>query len=115
MFGESVLADLQIISEQSVVLPLANHESALHGDPPIGIILPTPAASAPFSTQLWYYLNYTFKIEGGAIFFRDLHPDTYEATSWVFLGLGLLALAGSCWIPSDKADETMSGASTQPT
>jgi hypothetical protein len=115
MFGEYVLADLQMISEQSVVLPLANYESALHGNPPLGIILPTPAASAPFSTQLWYYLNYTFKIEGGAIFFRDLHPDTYKATSWVFLGLGMLALAGSCWIRSNKADETMSGASTQPT
>jgi len=97
LFAEYVVADLQMIQEQSVVLPLAHRESVLHGNPPLGPILPTPVASTRFSARLWYYLNYTYKIKGGAVFFRDLYPDTFKAASWVFLGVGLAALAGICW------------------
>jgi hypothetical protein len=94
---EWLALDLQLIREQAVVLPLAHHESVLQGDLPLGPILPAPVASTPFSARLWYYMNYTFKIKGGAVFFRDLHPDTFRETSWVFLGVGLLVLAGLFW------------------
>jgi hypothetical protein len=98
--AEWLALDLQMIREQAVVLPLAHHESVLRGNLPLGPILPTPVASTQFSAQSWYYLNYILKIKGGAVFFRDLHPDTFRVTSWAFLGIGLLALSGLFWTPS---------------
>jgi hypothetical protein len=96
-FAECFVLDLQMIREQAVVLPLAHHESALGGNLPLGAILPTPVASTQFSARIWYYVNYNYKIKGGAVFFRDLHPDSFRVTSWVFLGVGLLLLAGVFW------------------
>jgi hypothetical protein len=92
MLIEFVPHDLSLIEQQTMVLPFAHYESSLRGDPPVARMLPAPVAAAPFHSGCDYYANYLFKIQGGAAFFRDLHPDTFRNVSFVFLGLGLLAL-----------------------
>uniref|UniRef100_Q01NA2 Glycosyltransferase RgtA/B/C/D-like domain-containing protein n=1 Tax=Solibacter usitatus (strain Ellin6076) TaxID=234267 RepID=Q01NA2_SOLUE len=90
MLIEFVPHDLSLIRQQEKILPFAHYQSSLQGNPPL-IMLPAPDASAPFHSGGDYYDNYRLKIQGGAVFFRDLHPDTFRNVSFVFLGLGLLA------------------------
>jgi hypothetical protein len=61
-------------------------------------MLPAPEAAAPFRSGGDYYANYMFKIQGGAVFFRDLHPDTFGNVSLVLFGFGLLALGAGARI-----------------
>ena len=50
-----------------------------------------------FQTRFSYHRNYIYKIAGGAVYFRDLHPDTFAPLSWALLGAGVLALTGIPW------------------
>jgi len=93
MFAEYAAFDLDSIRRQATVLPLAIYETALRGNPPIDSWLPDPAAGFPFRTTYVHYSNYMLKVEGGAVYFRDLHPDTFPVASWLLLGAGILALA----------------------
>jgi hypothetical protein len=94
MFAEFAVADIRSVRQQSAVLPLAQHESALRGNPPLGTTLPVPVSDTLFRTGFSYHRNYVYKISGGAVYFRDLHPDTFAPVSWMLLGAGLLALTG---------------------
>ena len=93
MFLEYAAIDLGAVRAQSIVLPLPHYSEALHGNPPIGLLWPIPTGSVPFRTGFIYYGNYLFKIKGGAVYFRDQHPDTFVGASWLLLALGIFALA----------------------
>ena len=101
MFIEYTATDIGLIREQTVVLPLAQHESALRGNPPMGPLLPQSVSTAPFQSDGNYYSNYVLKIRGGAVYFRDLHQNTFEIVSWSLLGFGMLAL-GSILVNKKK-------------
>ena len=93
MIAEYGMVDVRSIRRQMVALPLANHPSAIEGCLPLGVVLPDPIPSAAFRTDSIYYRNYQFKIEGGALYFRDLHPGSYEFVAWSMLAIGALGLA----------------------
>jgi len=88
-------ADWHMIQGQSVVLPLPHHERAMQGHPPLGVFLPPPVAGARFHTPGNYYRNYVLKVRGGAVYFRDAHPESFAAVSWVMLALGLFAVGAA--------------------
>jgi hypothetical protein len=94
MFIEYAATDISMVREQAVVLPLAQHESALRGNLPLGPLLAWPESTAPFRSDFVYYQNYVLKIMGGAVYFRDLHQNEFEIVSWSLLGTGMLALGG---------------------
>jgi hypothetical protein len=98
MLIEFVPHDISLIRQQGIVLPFAHYQSSLQGNPPVTRMLPAPDAAAPFHAGGDYYANYLLKIQGGAVFFRDLHPDTFGTVSYVFLGFGLLALGAGVGI-----------------
>jgi hypothetical protein len=85
--------DVKTIQAQSVVLPLAHNELAFSGPPPLGPLLPVPASSARFHTSKDYWANYLTKVQGGAVYYRDVHPDSFGAVSWMMLAAGMIALA----------------------
>jgi hypothetical protein len=95
MFMEYAAADLGIIRAQTIVLPLAHYSAALRGNPPIGLLWPSPTSSVPIRAGFVYYGNYLYKIMGGAFYFRDRHPSTFAGASWLLLAAGILALAMS--------------------
>ena len=111
MFIEYTATDIGLIREQTVVLPLAQYESALRGNPPIGALLPQPVSAAPFQSDGNYYSNYVLKIRGGAVYFRDLHQNTFEIVSWSLLGVGMLAL-GSILVNKKKLEHNSLCAAT---
>jgi hypothetical protein len=93
MMAEYGTADVQSIRRQMIPLPLPNHQSAIEGNLPLGIVLPDPQSKGPFRSDGDYYKNYQFKVKGGALYYRDLHPDSYVWVTWTMLALGLLAIA----------------------
>jgi hypothetical protein len=93
LIAEYGLADVQSIRRQTVALPLSSHQSAIEGNLPLGIVLPDPPINAAFHTDGDYYKNYQFKIKGGALYYRDLHTESYTWVAWTMLALGLLAIA----------------------
>jgi hypothetical protein len=99
MAVEFGMADLKFIQVQSVTLPLANQEQALRGLHPLDMNawLPVVVAGSGFQAPKDYYENYRLKIKGGAIYFRDMHPDSFAAVSWMILASGIFAVtAGQC-------------------
>ena len=111
MFIEYTATDIGLIREQTVVLPLAQHESALRGNPPMGPLLPQPVSATPFQSDGNYYSNYVLKIRGGTVYFRDLHQNTFEIVSWSLLGVGMLAL-GSILVNKKKLEHNSLCAAT---
>ncbi|HEY1496153.1 MAG TPA: hypothetical protein VGF49_16490 [Candidatus Solibacter sp.] len=85
--------DLELLEMQTRVLPFSHHEHAMAGDPPLGAFPPEPVSEGPFHAPREYFHNYQTKIMGEAVFFRDLHPDDIAWFSWMFLAMGLLAVA----------------------
>jgi hypothetical protein len=102
MAAEFASVDLKIVQVQSVVLPLPNHELAMQGHPLLGELLPTPVSGARFQAPANYYRNYLHKVRGGAVYFRDMHPDSFAAVSWIVLALGLLSVAAGRWSAADE-------------
>jgi hypothetical protein len=94
MATEFGIADLKFIQVQSVTLPLANQEQALQGQHPLDMSawLPVVVVGSGFQAPKDYYENYRLKIKGGAIYFRDMHPDSFAAVSWMILAAGIFAV-----------------------
>jgi len=86
-FGSS---NWQDIRGQTTVLPLANERRAGVGDPPLGTLLPAPQSDARFVTDSDYYRNYVIKIQGGAPYYRDIHPQGVASACCVLLVIGAL-------------------------
>ena len=86
-FGSS---NWQHIRGQTTVLPLANERRAGVGDPPLGTLLPAPQSDARFVTDSDYYRNYVIKIQGGALYYRDIHPQGFASACCVLLVIGAL-------------------------
>jgi hypothetical protein len=104
MAAEYTLADLEYIRAQAVVLPLANDAGALRGFPPAGQLF-VRTTSADFRAPNWYYWNYVYKVGGGAIYFRDAHPESFARVSVATLAAGLLLLGAAAvgWRKQDSS------------
>lgn len=97
MAAEFALVDLTIIRTQSVVLPLPYSQAALEGHPPLGELAPRPVSTGQFHVPVNHYLNYVVKVRGGAVYFRDTHPDSYGWIAWTIFTLGLFSVAAGQW------------------
>ena len=93
MAAEFVLVDVTIIRTQSVVLPLPHSAAALEGHPPLGEAMPRPVSTGKFHVPVSHYLNYVVKVRGGAVYFRNTHPDSFRWIAWSILALGLFSVA----------------------
>jgi hypothetical protein len=82
--------DWQDIRGQTAMLPLANERRAGVGDPPLGTLLTAPQSDAPFVTDSDYYRNYVIKIQGGALYYRDIHPQGFASACCLLLVIGAL-------------------------
>ena len=102
MAAEFVLVDLTIIRTQSVVLPLPHSQAALEGHPPLGEWAPRPVSTGKFHVPVNHYLNYVVKVRGGAVYFRDTHPDSFGWIAWTIFALGLVAMAAGHCAPVEK-------------
>jgi hypothetical protein len=96
--------DWQDIRAQTTVLPLANERRAGVEDPPLGTLLPVPQSDARFVTDSDYYRNYVIKIQGGALYYRDVHPQGFASACCVLLVIGaLLGTAAFLFMSGVKA------------
>jgi hypothetical protein len=84
--------DVEAICRQTKLIPLPSHRSAIEGILPLSVVLPDAVPGAGFRSDGIYYRNYQYKIKGGALFFRDLHPDSYQLAAWAMLAIGALAI-----------------------
>lgn len=114
MAAEYGSVDLKIIQVQSVILPMPLHRLAIQGHPPLGVLLPIPVSGARFQATADYYQNYLLKVGGGAVFFRDTHPDSFAAVSSIILALGLLSVAVGRWCAADRRSTRSATAPSPP-
>jgi len=93
MLVEYVALDLLMIRLQDRVLPLDRAFTSDAQLPPFDPVLRTIHASTlSFQTYHSYFANYLLKLEGNAVYLRDLCAATFPIVSWVLAGTAICLL-----------------------